>query len=515
MNAVVVRDVTPDEWQQEMLAALSELSGIRIAAEVCRDNDVAQVSAGIRFQLSLERLVLGDARPRRAPSAQAAIPWSPRGCTLVQLVAARSRTAIDLVLNLTSTSIAPYVGGALPLGLWELSGGEQADRPRDTAGVFESLRGDPCTDVVLKISGYEPQASAVAIHAQGRTDTLFASRSGVQAGVMAARLLLGELARLVKLGKDPYFRLVGGRNPPQLSEPDWLPPSLVSRHKSRPARHVTRLTEKLLCRKQWFLMFSISEASGNLEDFRPMLPPKGFIWADPFIVSKSGRYFIFVEEMSLRDNRGYLAVIEMDNSGNYSHSVPVLQKDYHLSYPCVFESSGKLFMIPESKQNATVDLYECVDFPTGWRKVQTLLSARAVDTTPLHFDGKWWLFTNLTPSGSPNSDGELSIFSAPEIMTSDWEPHALNPVVRSVRSARGAGAIYRRDGKLVRPTQDCSVRYGFGIRHMQIDTLSQQNFNEREVDVLFPWADELLAVHTFAQCGPLTVIDAQRRIRRL
>ena len=43
-----------------------------------------------------------------------------------------------------------------------------------------------------------------------------------------------------------------------------------------------------------------------------------------------------------------------------------LERDYHFSYPMVFEHDGDVFMVPESALNGTVELYRATRFPHEW-----------------------------------------------------------------------------------------------------------------------------------------------------
>ena len=49
-------------------------------------------------------------------------------------------------------------------------------------------------------------------------------------------------------------------------------------------------------------------------------------------------------------------------------STIVLEKDYHLSYPFLFEDNDELFMIPETATNKTIELYKCEEFKMDFRK---------------------------------------------------------------------------------------------------------------------------------------------------
>jgi hypothetical protein len=59
------------------------------------------------------------------------------------------------------------------------------------------------------------------------------------------------------------------------------------------------------------------------------------------------------------------------------------------------------------------------------------------------------------------------------------------------------------------------VRYGYGIRIHEIETLSEHEYREREIDTIFPtWDSRIVATHTLSYTPGLTVIDAlQPRLR--
>ena len=73
----------------------------------------------------------------------------------------------------------------------------------------------------------------------------------------------------------------------------------------------------------------------------------------------------------------------------------------------------------------------------------------------------------------------------------------MNPIVSDVRRARSAGNIFLHNGKLIRPSQDCSKRYGYGIRLNEIKVLNEDEYVEDEIDFIDPgWDSKVEAVHT-------------------
>jgi len=201
----------------------------------------------------------------------------------------------------------------------------------------------------------------------------------------------------------------------------------------------------------------------------------------------------------------------MDRDGRHSGPVTVLGKPYHLSYPFVFQSGGKYFMIPESAANQTVELYECIRFPDQWEwRMNLMENVRAVDAT-LHHDGEyWWMFVNMAPSPEASTCDELHLFYSKDLQTQDWIPHPMNPLISDCKTSRPAGPLFFQGGKLYRPSQNCSRRYGYGFHLNRIDCLSTSDYQESVVTSVIPaWEKDLLASHTYSRAGRLSVIDVQ------
>lgn len=94
-------------------------------------------------------------------------------------------------------------------------------------------------------------------------------------------------------------------------------------------------------------------------------------------------------------------------------------------------------------------------------------------------------------------------------------PHPLNPIVKNVHSARPAGRIFSDNGKLIRPSQDCSIRYGYAINFNQIVTLTETDYVETSEQSFQPNAgSSFRATHTYNEMAGITAIDAILRRRR-
>ena len=324
-----------------------------------------------------------------------------------------------------------------------------------------------------------------------------------------------QLSLLQRFGKEKYCREIERFNAAPLRRikryeaPSNLP-ATISIVKII-GRLIKEFLQRILYVDQWFLLFSLKgDGFDGFSKFNKIMPQKDKFWADPHTVQVDDRYYVFIEEFLHAKNKGHISVIELDKTGNWKPPVKVLEKDYHLSYPFIFEWNDKFYMVPESGANKTIDLYECAEFPYTWIFKQCLMdNVSAVDTTLIYYSGKWWLFTAMAEHAAAMPHVELFLFYTDDLFGGQWIAHPQNPIVSDVKSARPAGSLFKEDGKLFRPSQDCSKAYGYGFDLNEIEILSETEYRERKTVSIRPdWDKKIRATHTFATCGNLTVIDA-------
>lgn len=265
----------------------------------------------------------------------------------------------------------------------------------------------------------------------------------------------------------------------------------------------------------WILLFKIN---GNTDFFhnsfisyKKLQSANDKFWADPFIICKNDRYFVFVEELIYKTNRGHISVLELNEKGDFISSKRVIERPYHMSYPFIFELHNTYYMIPETSENKTIDLYKCTGFPDKWEVAKNIMhNLNAVDTTLFFYMSKWWLFTSIDNTNNISGyDTELYLFFSDDIFTDNWQSHPNNPIVSDARRARSAGAIFVQDDKIYRPSQDCSGRYGNAFNINQILTLNETEYEETRVLKVEPsWDNKLKGAHTFNFDKNFTVIDA-------
>jgi hypothetical protein len=166
-------------------------------------------------------------------------------------------------------------------------------------------------------------------------------------------------------------------------------------------------------------------------------------------------------------------------------------------------------MIPETLGSRRIELYKATNFPYGWELVHTFKEdVDAVDTTLWVQDGIYYFFTNVVEAGTTPND--LLYLYCAESLTGEWRSHPANPICADVRSSRSAGGLFLRENKLIRPAQDCSVRYGYACQLNEILTLSPTEYRERPAGRIEPdWYPGLIGTHTVNSNETIEVIDGQ------
>lgn len=300
---------------------------------------------------------------------------------------------------------------------------------------------------------------------------------------------------------------------------EGLPPTVTKSLSRLSCNVVAKLKQKYLHQDQWVLLLkhlkpdSASDDGGfDFSSYSEISPPDDCFWADPFVISKDGHDYVFFEELPFSTERGHLSCMEVFVDGRHSEPKVVIQEPYHLSYPNVFEYKSEFYLIPESGDKGSIDLYHCTEFPYQWQYQKTLISdIHAYDSTLIEYQGRWWLFATVVPKLGLSGCEELHIFHADSPISTEWQPHLKNPVISDASRARPGGNFYIKEKQLYRVSQDCAGQYGAGININKVVQLDTENYNETLDNSYYPeWDKDLVALHTFNFNENIAVADVLR-----
>ncbi len=431
--------------------------------------------------------------------------------------ATRSKIAahqLDVLLWLDDTRPTGECHELARFGVWAFSLGAPSTRPMRPAYFAEAYRGDLLSEVFL-LCHRKTFDTAVVLdrHSTATQQGLNITRNAVAPLQAAAPMVIRRLLDLLEFGGEHFVQQISRAETAQcLGGAASYPSSWVLwRYVAHQlVRSVKLRIEDRRRRRQWFIVvrsetqnFTRAREQFTAAGLRRTQPTEGFQEADPFVMGWKGRNFIFYEAICKATRRGCISCREINADLTLSEPVRVIDQPYHMSYPFVFQAMGQIYMLPESSANRTVELYRATEFPYKWTLERVLLNDVAlVDTTPFFLDGIWYFFTTASETG------EALLYYA-DRFDGEWHYHRRNPICSDIRRARGAGALFYRGGRLIRPAQDCSVRYGYAIRLNEVSVLTPKDYSEQLVETITPtWEDNLLRTHTLNSNGSLEVLDA-------
>ncbi len=511
---IVLPDGTSPAWIVKTIETLAGMNEVEIAVVVHANND--QRGGPIHtFHTKLDKRLF-----RSSPNAWAEADTSSllkdvpvvRGLTEDKLETLRS-LHLDVLLNFSCTNYPKGLEQCASLGVWTPHDGNVRFASDSAVGWRAVIENNPVLMCALEINRHNQPLQLIGesfLHADGQS---FVRNHAYMLWKISA-IIPAAVKSLLALGEMKFFSMA--RLHSSQKQVNHLPSFVQSVFLLIKQVAFTLLKKITNSRTfdQWALLIKPGQPDLNLswDKFKRILPPKDRIWADPFILERDGQIGVFIEEMYFETRRGTINYLKLDEQANILSNQVVIERPYHLSYPFIFEYDGETYMIPETGGNRTIELYRCTHFPDQWEFHKTLMQdVRAVDATLIKHEGRWWMFVTIAEHGNTTWD-TLHLFHADDPLSDSWMPHPLNPVLSDVRTARMAGRIFHNGSSLIRPSQDSSHRYGFGLNLNEITKLSTTEYAEKQIDHLEPVPNsDVKAIHTFNFSTNWTMIDMSIR----
>ena len=509
-------------WQHRALAELALEPGVRLDVAVWLAGAPVPTTRGlaVRAYERLDRAVFRFPNDPLSPVAASDLLGDlasivaraisrPGGFELDSGTLAELRARdLDVLLQLGGGSLGGDVLDVARLGLWSFAHDELARR----GGVpflaeITSAAETTETLLVARSSG----GTRVLLRSFSSTDVYSLHRNRTRA-LWKAALLPARASAAFAAGRSPPFD--GSVPEPAYHEPPARGQNgfAVARHGAKMATRVVRNRARMRLRDRvWFIAVrrrgTLPIDADPLAGFQPIPCPEDRFHADPMLVEVGGEHHLFFEDADRQSGIGAISWCAIRPDGSPGPVRRVLEGDAHLSYPFVFPWRGAFYMIPETSEKRTVELYRATDFPLRWQLEKVLFrDVAAVDTTIFEHHGRLWLFTAMSPSGGSLND-ELFLLHADDV-GGDWVPHPMNPIVSDVRRARPAGPLFWEGSTLYRPGQDCAADYGAAFWMNRVDVLDEKEYREtpvRRIDA--SWWPGGVCSHTYTRAGDFEAMD--------
>ena len=231
--------------------------------------------------------------------------------------------------------------------------------------------------------------------------------------------------------------------------------------------------------------------------------------ADPFPINYRGQNYIMAEQFDFLTARGSITALKMNPDLTIERPLRSLSFPFHVSYPCVVQNQDTLYCVLETLGTNDLVIYRCENFPHMWTKFAVVQTGKAyADPTLFQHEGRWWI---LATSYDQHSEGNASLFAwHAETIAGPWIAHVKNPVKVDVASSRSAGTPFSYNGRLYRPSQNCSIGYGGSVVINAIEILTPTEFQEIRAAQVRPDSSYPDAFHHIASFGNQTVVDGRR-----
>lgn len=200
--------------------------------------------------------------------------------------------------------------------------------------------------------------------------------------------------------------------------------------------------------------------------------------ADPFMLIKDEKYYLFFEAMNRGSGKGEIGFAESPDGKTWHYKKIIITEKFHLSYPYVFEWGNNYYLIPESGNDLSVRLYKATVFPEKWEFIGNLLHGdNYLDPSIFRYNDEWWMFVC-------NGNKNLDLYYSKDLITG-WTPHPKNPIIRDNKNiSRPGGRVFLNNGKMFRLTQDDLPTYGIQVFAFEITKLNEFSYEEKMVSPL-------------------------------
>ena len=439
-------------------------------------------------------------------------PFEPSGDGTRAPVATLAATAVDVILDLGSQPARELVSHARH-GVWRYHFGDRQLYPLGSGFLREIIDGIPLTGIELIRLGRTPTDDLTLLRALFRT-VPFPSRQANRFGplwgtrhfaIQGLWTLRHSSLEAVASAQAPGAPAPSGKRVPTMTQfGRWMLGEIGSRAFPVIRRSDRPLRWRIAIRRTRIPLYE-DASRRSLQSFRWIEPAAGRQWADPVICQRDGETWMFFEELVDPSRVGHICCGRLTTAGDLVEVRSVLQQPHHLSFPQIIESDGAVFMLPESAQGGGVDLYRAIRFPDTWVFEKRLLDFRCVDSSIFQASGSWWMTTSpqVVPGHTP-----ITWLLRAERLTGPWTFQPGGVVASDVRVARGAGSVFEKAGRLIRPSQDGSVSYGHALILNEILALAEAPYRERAIcRVASGWMPRLKGVHSYSRVGEWEAID--------
>lgn len=380
-------------------------------------------------------------------------------------------------------------------------------------GFWETVKNKPSSGFIIQILNENLDNGKIIFQGEFATKEFYTlnllnllSESNIYLTYIVEKILINENIRILKNETKKEIEI--------LKSPNFY---YIFKYIFEKIKTTSKLIYKRFIEKKtqrWEVCYSRDNFDKfNFNNFKKIKNPKGRYFADPFILKKDNFFYVFVEDYEKKEKKASISIIKIDSSDKIEIFEKVIEEEFHLSYPYIFEYERKLYLIPETVSNESLRLYECIKFPYKWKYCYDLIqNIKCVDTNIIKIGDIYWLIT--TRSFNKDFSSQLYIYYSDSPISQKWKSLDNNPVFFDIENGRNGGIIKLQD-KFVRVSQSYGynylndIQYGHHINLNIIEHLDLKNIKQKFIRTVYPdiWNKEILGIHHMCSTDDFTVFD--------
>lgn len=281
------------------------------------------------------------------------------------------------------------------------------------------------------------------------------------------------------------------------------------------------MKKDLIHRKLVDTVYAIGLRQRGEEAYRlAVLPSMGFWYADPIVAEIDGKEYLFAEAFDRFRERGFIAAFPLEITQDGIHCgepQKVLEENFHLSFPVIFQHEGQVYMMPESSADHALRFYKMGKTPYEWELVRRIPMENSVDTVIVPTE-EGFFFLNTQEHPVETLRGKLKLYYTDDFLTGELtDLSSLLEPNDYVMNKRNGGPVYEQDGQLFRVSQNnAGAFYGVSYSLYRIDALSRTGYSETHLKTVepkdlvidsCPENIEIYGTHTYSRTAQVEAID--------
>lgn len=191
-------------------------------------------------------------------------------------------------------------------------------------------------------------------------------------------------------------------------------------------------------------------------DVRWVKVPKDRWYADPFILDVTdNEILVLVEDYAYDYKKGVISLLHVDRKTmDITKRKVVLETPTHLSFPNILRKDGNIYIYPESAHSGQLDIYKFDQQMESLTHCATICDDCIWDSDITEYFDKPMMFT------AAHNDYMLDIYE----WNDSTQRFILSKSIPSkIKNSRLGGALFKYNGKVYYPAQNCETGYGSAI----------------------------------------------------